>query len=211
MSLKQHSSDYFPVTTGTCLLLPLLFTHISTVEANSHLPCHTHAVSLRVKIESFPFDLHSVAMFDSHEPCCVPAMLQPCCSESSFSRPWHSTAWARHCMCELTWAAERWPVSDLPMLGFIPLLRGHSQRSLTRKLLPLGMCLIVLMVETADYTKYELTFKLTPVFLLLLCYVSIVYSFLARHPHCVLIIHKQREKKRCRLTFTVCKPATCSP
>jgi len=39
------------------------------------------------------------------------------------------------------------------------------------------MCLIVLMtMETADYTEYELTLKLKPVFLLLLCYVSIVYS-----------------------------------
>jgi len=110
---------------------------------------------------------------------------------------------ARHGMCELTLAIERWPVSDLPMFSFIQLLQGHSQRSLTRKLLPLGMCLIVLMTkETADYTEYELTFKLTPVFLLLLCYVSIVYySFVAWHPHCVLIIHKQREKKRCRLSL----------
>ena len=130
-------------------------------------------------------------------PCCTPAMLQPCCSESDFKRPWHSTAWH----AELMWAVERWPVSDLPVFSFIQLLHGHSQRSLTRKLLPLGMCLIVLMMkETADYTEYELTFKLTPIFLLLLCYVSIVYSFLARHPHCVLIIHKQREKKRCKVT-----------
>jgi len=107
-------------------------------------------------------------------------------------------------MRELTWAIERWPVSDLPtMFCFIQLLCGHSQRSLTRKLLPLGMCLTVLMTkETAHYTEHELTFMLTPVFLLLLCYVSIVYYyFLAQHPHCVLIIYKQKEKKRCRLTI----------
>jgi len=111
----------------------------------------------------------------------------------------HGTAW--HGMCELMWTVERWPVSNLPTFSFIQLLHGHSQKSLTRKMLPLGVCLIVPMTkEMADYTEYELTFKLTPVFLLLLCYVSIVYSFLARHPHCVLIIHKQREKIRCRLT-----------
>jgi len=31
-------------------------------------------------------------------------------------------------------------------------------------------------METADYTDYELILKLKPAFLLLLCYVSIVYS-----------------------------------
>jgi hypothetical protein len=52
------------------------------------------------------------------------------------------------------------------------LLRGHSRTLLTRML----VCLIVLLtVETADYTEYELTLKLKPVFLLLLCYVSIMY------------------------------------
>jgi hypothetical protein len=202
VSLKQHSSDYFPITTGTCLLLPLLFTHISTVKANSHLLCHAHAVSLRVKTVFFPFDLHSVAMFDSHKPCRAHAAPLLCCNHAVLKATSQDHGTVRHGICELTWATERWPVSDLPMFVFIQLLHGHSQRSLTRKLLPVGMCLIVLMMkEPADYTEYELTFKLTPVFLLWLCYISIVYySFLARHPHCVLIIHKQREKKRCRLT-----------
>jgi hypothetical protein len=44
----------------------------STIKANSHIPCHAHAV------------------------------LQPCRSESDFSRPGHSTAGVRHGMCELT-------------------------------------------------------------------------------------------------------------
>jgi hypothetical protein len=49
---------------------------------------------------------------------------------------------------------------------------------LTRKLLPFGMCLIVLMtMETADHTECELTLKLKPVVLVLLYYVSIVHSF----------------------------------
>jgi len=33
-----------------------------------------------------------------------------------------------------------------------------------------------MMIETADYTEYELNLKFKSVFLLLLCYVSIVYS-----------------------------------
>jgi hypothetical protein len=32
-------------------------------------------------------------------------------------------------------------------------------------------------METADYTEYELTLKLKPVFIVLLRYVSTVYSF----------------------------------
>jgi hypothetical protein len=36
------------------------------VDANSQIRCHSHAVPLllRVWIVSFPFDLHSVAVFD---------------------------------------------------------------------------------------------------------------------------------------------------
>jgi len=50
---------------------------------------------------------------------------------------------------------------------------------LTRMLLPFGMCLIMLMMmETTEYTEYEITLKVKPVFLLLLYYVSIVFSSL---------------------------------
>jgi hypothetical protein len=136
---------------------------------------------------SFPFGLHSAAVFDSHIPCRAHALPLPCSeharSESDFSRSRHSTAGARHGMCELAWAVERRPVSYLPRFGIIRLLRGHSRSLLTKKLLPFGMCLIVLMtLETADYTEYGRTLKLKPVVLVLLCYVSIVYSFFyARH------------------------------
>ena len=66
-----------------------------------------------------------------------------------------------------------WPAS----FGFFRLLCTHSQSLLTRTLLPFGMCFISLMtMETAVYTEYELILKLKPVFLLLLCYVSIVHS-----------------------------------
>jgi hypothetical protein len=65
-------------------------------------PCCTHAVPKRVRF-SFPFDLHSAAVFDSHMPCRTRAMPRPCRSESDFLRPRHSAAWALHGhgMCEL--------------------------------------------------------------------------------------------------------------
>src|SRR5215469_8810942 len=58
-------------------------------------PCH--AVLLRVKIVTFPFDLHSAAVFDSHIPCrshavprpfpcCSPAVLLPCRSAKGLDR-----------------------------------------------------------------------------------------------------------------------------
>jgi len=73
-------------------------------------PCH--AVPLRVQNVSFPFDLHSVAVSDSHLPC--HALTMP-----FFSRPWHSTA------------VKRQPVGYLPVFGFFRLPRGVPQRLLS--------------------------------------------------------------------------------
>jgi len=63
---------------------------VKRVKANSHVACR--AVLLRVYIVSFPFDLHSVAVFDSRLPCHAHAALRPCRSESDFSRQQHSMA-----------------------------------------------------------------------------------------------------------------------
>jgi hypothetical protein len=60
------------------------------------MPFPCHAVPLRLYIVSFPFDLHSAAVFDSHMQCRVRAMPRPCRSESYVSRPRHSAAWAWH-------------------------------------------------------------------------------------------------------------------
>jgi len=85
-------------------------------------------------------------------PCPCPAP-----SARDLSRPRHST------------------VGDLHAFGFFRLLCGHSRRLFTG--MPCGMCLMVLMtMETADCKEYELTLNLKPVFLLLLSYVSSVYS-----------------------------------
>jgi hypothetical protein len=78
------------------------------LKANSHKLCHSHAVPMpvpchampkRVYIVSSPSDLHSAVVFDSHMAC--RAVPRPCRSESDFSRPRHSAAWAWHGMCEL--------------------------------------------------------------------------------------------------------------
>jgi hypothetical protein len=93
------------------------------VKANSHVPCHS-AKGLRL---SFPSDLHSAAVFDSHMPCRTPAMPRPCRSESDFSRPRHSAAW--HGMCELASAVQRRHVGNLPAFGFFRLPRGVPRRT----------------------------------------------------------------------------------
>jgi hypothetical protein len=48
------------------------------------MPFPCHAMALRVQIVSFPFDLHSAAVFDSHIPCRARAM--PRCSVSDYSK-----------------------------------------------------------------------------------------------------------------------------
>jgi hypothetical protein len=67
-------------------------------------PCLANAVPRKVYYVSFPFDLRSAAMSDSHLPRRVPAM-------SFFSRPRHSAA------------VDRRPVGDLPAIGFFRLPR----------------------------------------------------------------------------------------
>jgi hypothetical protein len=68
-------------------------------------PSHADAAPLPCRaakgLDSFPFDLHSAAVFDSHMPCRTRAMPWPCRSESDFSRPRQSAAWAWHGTCEL--------------------------------------------------------------------------------------------------------------
>jgi hypothetical protein len=93
------------------------------------MPCH--AVSLRVYIVSFPFDLHSAAMFDSHIPCRDHAILKA-------ASQGHSTAWAWHGMCRLALAVHRRHVGDLPAFGFFRLPRGVPRRLLSGHTNPLN-------------------------------------------------------------------------
>jgi hypothetical protein len=87
------------------LVPPLLVNLPLTLSANSHKLCCSyaapkpfpcHVVPLKVYIVSFPFDIHSGAVFDAHKPCRARAMPRPCRFESNFSRPRLSAAWAWH-------------------------------------------------------------------------------------------------------------------
>jgi hypothetical protein len=59
------------------------------------------------------------------------AMPRPCRFESDFSGLRHSSAWARHGMCELASAVQRRHVGDLPAFGFFQLPRGVQRRLLS--------------------------------------------------------------------------------
>jgi hypothetical protein len=80
---------------------------------------------------SFPFDLHSAAVFDSHMPCCSPAMPPTCSSESDLSRPrqirGRVAAGKWHGMCELASAAQRRHVGDLPTFGTVGEWQGSGR------------------------------------------------------------------------------------
>jgi hypothetical protein len=58
----------------------------------------------------------------------TPAMPSAFRSESGFSRPRHSEAWAWYGTCELASAAHRRHMGDLPAFGFFRLPRGVPRR-----------------------------------------------------------------------------------
>jgi hypothetical protein len=68
---------------------------------------------------SFPFDLHSAAVSDTHLPCHTHAAPMPCSNHPFFSRPRHRTT------------VERRPVGYLPAFGFFRLPRGVRRRLLS--------------------------------------------------------------------------------
>jgi hypothetical protein len=87
------------------------------------MPFPCHAMLVRVYIVSFPFDLHSAAMFDSPMPC-------PCHATTIPFWKWllkataqcdMGTGWAWHGMCELASAVQRRHVGDLSAFGFFRL------------------------------------------------------------------------------------------
>jgi hypothetical protein len=111
-------------------------------------------MSLRVYIVSFPFNLHSAGVFDSHTPCRARAMPQPCRSESDFSRPCHRAAWAWHGMCELQSAIQRRHVGDMPAFGFFQLPRGVSRSLLQNHTNPL-----ICRTSSSDISGYRADFQ----------------------------------------------------
>jgi hypothetical protein len=102
------------------------------IKANSHIPCHSLAMAcqkgFRLCVSHLIYTVRPCLIHTCHA---VP-MPRPCCSESDFSRPWHSAAWVRHGMCELASAIQRRNVGDLPPFSFFQLLRGDSRRLLPK-------------------------------------------------------------------------------
>jgi hypothetical protein len=111
-------------------------------------PCRAQAFPLPRRAAknldlSFPFDSHSEVclIHTCHAtpvPCHASTMPRPCRSESNFSRPRHSEAWARyghgiawHGMCELASVVQRRHVGHLPAIGFFRLPRGVPRRLLS--------------------------------------------------------------------------------
>jgi hypothetical protein len=77
-----------------------------TVKANSHITCRAHTVPLPCRIAMdldcvFPISFTQCGRvwFTHTMRCRAPAVLRPCCADSDFSRPQHSTAGARHGHC----------------------------------------------------------------------------------------------------------------
>ena len=62
------------------------------------MPFPCLAVPQRVKNVSFPFDLHSAAVSDSHSPCHARAMPMPC---SDHTVALKRTAWSEHGMASV--------------------------------------------------------------------------------------------------------------
>ena len=92
---------------------------VSHIACRSHaapMPFPCHAVPLRVQNVSFPFDLHSTAVSDSHLPCHDHAILRPCRSSQEHGTEGPST--------DGLWAT-------LPAFGFFPLPHGVPRRLLS--------------------------------------------------------------------------------
>jgi hypothetical protein len=87
------------------------------------MPFPCHAVLLRVSIVSFPFDLHSATVFDSHTQCRSHAFPLPCHEYAVLK----ATSRPRHGMCNLASAVQRRHVGDLPAFGTVGEWQGRDR------------------------------------------------------------------------------------
>jgi hypothetical protein len=86
-------------------------------------------------------------------PCRAHAMPRQCHSESDFSRPRHSAAWAWHGMCELASAVQRRHVGDLPVFGLFWLPSGVPRRMYQKHTNPLNC-----RASSSDISGYHADF-----------------------------------------------------
>jgi hypothetical protein len=82
---------------------------------------------------SFPFDIHSAAVFDSHMSCRAHSAPVPCHDHAVLKATSQGNGTARHGhgMCELASAVQRRHVGDLPAFGFLRLPHGVPRRLLS--------------------------------------------------------------------------------
>jgi hypothetical protein len=80
-----------------------------------------------------PFDLHSAVVFGSHMPCRARAVPMSHHDNAVLKATSQVRGIARHGMCELASAVQRWHVGDLPAFGFFRLLSGVPRRLLPQK------------------------------------------------------------------------------
>jgi hypothetical protein len=94
------------------------------------MPFPCHAFPLRVHNVSFPFDLHSAVVFDSHIPCRSQAVTLSCHEyavlKATYKDPGRGTVWERNGMCELASAVQRRHVGDLPAFGTVGEWQGSG-------------------------------------------------------------------------------------
>jgi hypothetical protein len=76
---------------------------------------------------SFPFDLHSAAVFDSHMPCRSLPCHEYAVLKATSQGHGTGAAWERHGMCELTSAVQRRHVGDLPAFGTVGDWQGRGR------------------------------------------------------------------------------------
>jgi hypothetical protein len=95
-----------------------------TVMADSHIPCHSHAVPLRVLIVSFPiwFSECGRVWFTHAKPF-------PCHAKnmSFWKRPLKATAGVQHGVCELASAVQRRHVGNLPAFDTVGEWQGSDR------------------------------------------------------------------------------------
>jgi hypothetical protein len=143
--------------------------------ANLRLIHTHHAFPLRVCVVSFPFALHSAAVFDSHMPCQSPTMARICHPESDFSRPRQGrgrvaagsrqvrgrvAVGERHSMCELASAVQRRHMGEHAENGRVAAgdrhgmcesaLRNHWLRPMSRSTSTYRMPLCLLLWHCLD-------------------------------------------------------------
>jgi hypothetical protein len=137
LSPESHQDNIWIKSWPPCSkFLPVHLSHTDPpfwryVKAISHIPCHALAVPLPCRAaEGLDF---AFPIWFTQCGCVwfTYAMPRLCRSESDFSRPRHSAAWAWHGMCELASAVWRRHVGDLPAFGFFRLPRGVPRRLLS--------------------------------------------------------------------------------